>query len=54
MKYLVLLCDGAADYPIKELGDKTPLAVAEKPTMDMLVKSSVTGLVSNVPEGMVP
>ena len=54
MKYLVLLCDGAADYSIKELGDATPLAVAKKPTMDKLAKSSVAGLVSNVPEGMVP
>ena len=54
MKYLVLLLDGAADYPIDELGGKTPLAVAKKPTIDKLAKSSVAGLVSNVPEGMVP
>lgn len=54
MKYLVLLLDGAADYPIDELGGKTPLAVASKPTIDKLAKSSVAGLVSNVPEGMVP
>lgn len=54
MKYLVLLCDGAADYPIDELGGKTPLDVANKPMMDMLAKKSVAGTVSNVPEGMVP
>ncbi len=54
MKYLIVLCDGAADYKIKELGDKTPLTVANKPTIDMLAKSSVAGRVSNVPEGMVP
>lgn len=54
MKYLVLLCDGAADYPINELGGKTPLAAAKKPMMDKLAKKSLTGLVSNVPEGMVP
>ena len=25
MKYLVMLGDGMADYPISELGNKTPL-----------------------------
>lgn len=54
MKYLVLLCDGAADYPISELGEKTPFEVANKPVMDMLAKKSLAGLVSNVPVGMVP
>lgn len=54
MKYLVLLCDGAADYPIEALGGKTPLAVANKPVTDMLAKKSLSGTVSNVPEGMVP
>lgn len=54
MKYLVLLCDGAADYKNEDIGGKTPLAVANKPTMDMLVKQSLVGTVSNVPEGMVP
>lgn len=54
MKYLVLLTDGAADYPIAEIGDKTPYAVANKPTIDLLAKNSLVGTVSNVPEGMVP
>ena len=54
MKYLVLLCDGAADYPIEKLGDKTPLSVAHKPTMNMLAAKSIAGTVSNVPYGMVP
>ncbi len=54
MKYLVLLTDGAADYPISELNGKTPYAVANKPTIDLLAAKSVVGTVSNVPEGMVP
>ena len=54
MKYLVLLCDGAADYPIESLGGGTPLSVAKKPITDMLAKTAVAGTVSNVPEGMVP
>lgn len=54
MKYLVLLCDGAADYPIERIGNKTPLEVAHKPTMNMLAARSIAGTVSNVPYGMVP
>ena len=54
MKYLVLIPDGAADYPIKELGNKTPLEVSDKPTLDRLAKNSLIGTVSNVPSDMVP
>ena len=54
MKYFVLLPDGAADYPIASLGNKTPFDVASLPTMDLLAGRSVAGMVSNVPEGMVP
>lgn len=54
MKYLVLVTDGAADYPIESLGGATPLEKANKPTMDMLCKNSFCGKVSNVPNGMVP
>ena len=38
MKYLVLLCDGMADYPVAELGNVTPMEKAYKPNMDMLAK----------------
>ncbi len=54
MKYLILVTDGAADYPIEALGGKTPLETANKPVMDALCKKSFAGTVSNVPEGMVP
>ena len=54
MKYLVLIPDGMADEPIAELGNLTPMQKANKPTMDLLAKSSFVGTVSNVPEGMVP
>ena len=36
MKYLVVIPDGAADYPIEALGGKTPFEAAEKPTVDRL------------------
>lgn len=54
MKYLVLIPDGMADEPIAVLGNKTPMAYAKKPCMDMLAKKSLIGTVSNVPDGMVP
>ena len=54
MKYLVLIPDGMADEKIEALGNKTPMAAADKPTTDMLSAKSIVGTVSNVPEGMVP
>lgn len=54
MKYLVVLCDGMADYPLDELGGKTPMEAARKPMADSLAAKALVGTVSNVPEGMVP
>ncbi|MBQ6894191.1 MAG: cofactor-independent phosphoglycerate mutase [Clostridia bacterium] len=54
MKYIVILMDGMADYPVKELGDKTPMQVAKKPNIDELFKKSKFGLVNNVPENLSP
>ncbi len=54
MKYLVLIPDGMADRPSEKLGGKTPMEIANKPTMDSLASMSVCGTVLNVPEGMVP
>lgn len=33
MKYVVVLYDGMADYPVPALGGKTPMAVAKKPIL---------------------
>ena len=54
MKYLVLLPDGMADRPVEALGHRTPMEAAVKPCMDSLASRATVGLVSNVPEGMVP
>ncbi|MCD6133712.1 MAG: cofactor-independent phosphoglycerate mutase [Deltaproteobacteria bacterium] len=53
MKYFILLCDGAADEPLKELGGKTPLEYAHTENMDRIA-GGFTGMVRNVPEGMEP
>lgn len=54
MKYVVLLCDGMADYPVPELSGLTPMAKAEKPNMDKLAKISEVGLVKTVADGLKP
>ena len=54
MKYVVGLGDGMADRPIAELGDQTPLAYAETPTMDQLAAVSEIGMVHTIPDGMKP
>ena len=54
MKYLVLIPDGMADERVEALGNRTPMEAAHKPCMDELALRSTVGLVSNVPDGMVP
>lgn len=54
MKYVVLLCDGMADYPLKELDGETPMSKSFTPNMDILAKNSVIGLVKTVADGMKP
>ena len=54
MKYIVILGDGMADYKIESLGNKTPLSVANKPTIDSLASFSEVGLCRTVPANMKP
>ena len=54
MKYVVVLGDGMADEPIRELGGKTPLEYAKTETMDALSKKAEIGMVHMIPEGMKP
>ena len=54
MKYIVLLGDGMADYPLAELGGKTPLMVARTSSMDFLAHKGILGRVQTVPNGLTP
>ena len=54
MKYIIILGDGMADWPIKEFGDKTILQHARKPYMDMLARKGRTGMLKTVPDGFHP
>ncbi len=54
MKYVVVLCDGMADYPVPALGGKTPMMVAKKPHIDALAAKAEVGLVRTVARGLKP
>ncbi|MBE7031734.1 MAG: cofactor-independent phosphoglycerate mutase [Ruminococcaceae bacterium] len=54
MKYIVVLCDGAADTPVPELGNKTPLEKANKPNIDKLAALGEMGMVTTVPANLPP
>lgn len=54
MKYVVVLSDGMAGRPLRELDGRTTLEAAYVPEMDRLSPMSEVGLVSMVPEGMAP
>jgi len=54
MKYIILLGDGMADYPIEKLRGKTPLEVARIPNMDRIAGEGTIGLVDTIPAGFKP
>ena len=53
-KYIVLVGDGMADYPLESLGGKTPLQIARIPNMDRLAKKGELGLARSIPDGFPP
>ncbi len=54
MKYIVLVGDGMADYPIKELGERTPLEAARTPNMDFIAQQGRLGRIKTIPDKMSP
>lgn len=54
MKYLIILGDGMADWPIETLSHQTPLAYAKTPMMDELAAKGEIGMVHTIPDGMKP
>lgn len=54
MKYIILIGDGMADRPLKELDGKTPLQVAFTPNIDRLAKQGILGSVRTIPAGFTP
>jgi 2,3-bisphosphoglycerate-independent phosphoglycerate mutase len=54
MKYLIILGDGMADYPIENLGNKTPLEAADTPNLDRIAREGTLGLIDTIPPGLTP
>jgi 2,3-bisphosphoglycerate-independent phosphoglycerate mutase len=54
MKYIVLIGDGMADYPVPELGNLTPLQAADTPNMDFIAKHGKCGMAKTVPDDKPP
>ena len=54
MKYIIVLADGMSDYPLEELGGKTPMEYAVKPNIDALASKGEMFLVKTVPDNMKP
>ncbi|MBI5905320.1 MAG: cofactor-independent phosphoglycerate mutase [Deltaproteobacteria bacterium] len=53
-KYIILIGDGMADWPIPAIGNRTPLEAAEKPNMDFMAANGALGMVQVVPKEMYP
>ncbi len=53
-RFMVLVGDGMGDYPLAELGGRTPLEAASTPHMDHLALHGEMGTVSTIPPGMEP
>ena len=52
MKYVVIIPDGAADFPLDELEGQTPFEAAEMPHTDRLAEQGRLGTAATTPEGM--
>ncbi|MCU0665933.1 MAG: cofactor-independent phosphoglycerate mutase [Candidatus Omnitrophica bacterium] len=54
MKYIVIVPDGMADYPMPELENRTPLEAARTPNFDMIAKFGILGRVKTIPPSLKP
>ncbi len=54
MKYIIVIGDGMADYPIPELENRTPLQAAYKPNMDKIAAKGRNGVIRTVPDTLNP
>lgn len=54
MKYIILVGDGMADFPLAELGGKTPLEAAATPAIDYLAAHGQLHTLRTVPDGLPP
>ncbi|GIX05909.1 MAG: homoserine kinase [Candidatus Poribacteria bacterium] len=53
-KYVVVLADGCADFPLESLGGRTPLEAAATPALDALAAEGVVGQINPIPPQLSP
>jgi len=54
LKAILVICDGMADRPIKELNWKTPLEAARKPSLNQIAKMGICGIMDPIAPGIPP
>ena len=54
MKGIILIIDGIGDRPLRDLGNKTPLQVANTPNMDKMAENGINGLMDSIKPGIIP
>ncbi len=54
MKAVLVIADGAADVPLRELNSKTPLEVAKTPSLNKVAASGICGLIDVIAPGVPP
>lgn len=54
VKHCIVILDGAAGWPLPELGGRTCLQYASTPNLDGMVRAGMLGMAYTVPEGMEP
>lgn len=54
LKYIVIVGDGMADYPMEKFENKTALDYAKTPYFDQLAKKGTLGLVQTIPADLPP
>lgn len=54
MKAILIVADGMADRPIKELEWKTPLEAAHKPSLDQIARTGNCGIIDPISPGTPP
>jgi len=54
MKAILIIGDGMADRPIKQLNNKTPLEAAKKPALNKIAEKGICGLIDPIAPGITP
>jgi len=54
VKAVLIIADGMADVPLKELNGKTPLEAAKKPFLNRVAESGICGMIDVIASGIPP